>query len=180
MRDCIDLIRSGKIPGPTIDSIHPAANVQDAFRTMQRAQHIGKIVVQMPEDASELESVAPRPIPEFKSDRSYLIVGGLGGLGREVASWMVENGARNLIFLSRSAREGKDNQDFLDELRSQECQVQLVAGSVAKLEDVQQATSKAAQPLAGIIQMSMALKVHSFLFLFSFFFCFQRAPRFHF
>ena len=162
MRDCIDLIRSGKIPGPTIDSIHPAANVQDAFRTMQRAQHIGKIVVQMPEDASELESVAPRPIPEFKSDRSYLIVGGLGGLGREVASWMVENGARNLIFLSRSAREGKDNQDFLDELRSQECQVQLVAGSVAKLEDVQQATSKAAQPLAGIIQMSMALKVHFF------------------
>ncbi|KAK7997611.1 hypothetical protein PG989_005651 [Apiospora arundinis] len=158
LRDCVDLVRSGKIPGPTIDSIHPAANVQDAFRTMQSAQHIGKIVVQMPDDASKLESVAPRPIPEFKSDRSYLIVGGLGGLGRVVASWMVENGARNLVFLSRSAREGPDNQDYLDELRSQVCQVQLVAGSVAKLEDVQQATCKSVQPLAGIIQMSMALK----------------------
>ncbi|KAK8046024.1 polyketide synthase [Apiospora saccharicola] len=153
-----DLARLTEIRPERVISIHPAANIQDAFRTMQGAQHIGKIVVQMPEDASNLESVAPRPIPGFKPDRSYLIVGGLGGLGRVVASWMVENGARNLVFLSRSAREGTDTHDFLDELRSQDCQVQLVAGSVANMADVQQATSKASQPLAGIIQMSMALR----------------------
>ena len=159
MQKCVGLVKSRKIPGPEIDSVHPAANIRDAFRTMQSAKHIGKIIVQMPEDVSQLESSQARPAPKFKPDRSYLLIGGLGGLGRVVASWMVEHGARNLVFLSRSAQEGPETQDFLDELRSQDCQVQLVAGSVVKAEDVQQAVSVPTKPLAGVIQMSMVIKV---------------------
>jgi NAD(P)-dependent dehydrogenase (short-subunit alcohol dehydrogenase family) len=88
-----------------------------------------------------------------------LLVGGLGGLGRSVATWMVENGARNLIFLSRSARDSQENHSFLEELHSQDCQTQLVAGSVSNMSDVQRAINLATKPLAGVIQMSMVLKV---------------------
>jgi hypothetical protein len=38
----------------------------------------------------------------FRPDVAYLIVGGLGGIGRAVANWLVENGARHLVFLSRA------------------------------------------------------------------------------
>jgi NAD(P)-dependent dehydrogenase (short-subunit alcohol dehydrogenase family)/acyl carrier protein len=126
---------------------------------MQTARHIGKIVIKMPDDPLELESIPSKPTPGFRADRSYLLVGGLGGLGRSVATWMVENGARNLIFLSRSARDSQENHSFLEELHSQNCQTQLVAGSVSNMNDVQRAINLAPKPVARVIQMSMVLKV---------------------
>ncbi|ORY69074.1 uncharacterized protein BCR38DRAFT_508552 [Pseudomassariella vexata] len=167
---CVELIRSGAIRGPTISGTFPAAEIQDAYRTMQAAKHIGKIVVEMPDGPRDLdseqggksvmESVGFKPTPLFRSDRSYLLVGGLGGLGRAVATWMVEHGARNLVFLSRSAQEGPEIQGFLADLRSQGCQVLLVVGSVSSMADVQTAvdTATAAQPIAGVINLSMVLK----------------------
>jgi hypothetical protein len=40
---------------------------------------------------------------EFVSDASYLITGGLGGLGLLAARWMVERGARYLVLIGRGA-----------------------------------------------------------------------------
>ena len=40
--------------------------------------------------------------PRFRSDGSYLISGGLSGLGLEVARWMVAGGARRLVLLART------------------------------------------------------------------------------
>ncbi|MEE2781456.1 MAG: SDR family NAD(P)-dependent oxidoreductase [Planctomycetota bacterium] len=42
-----------------------------------------------------------RPL-RFKTDASYLVTGGLGDLGLKVATWMVEQGARQVLLLSRS------------------------------------------------------------------------------
>ncbi|OTA89815.1 hypothetical protein M434DRAFT_398366 [Hypoxylon sp. CO27-5] len=158
MKRCVMYIRSGAIKGPTIASTFSAVQIQDAFRTMQTAMHIGKIVIRMPEDLHVLKCIAPKPTAVFRQDRTYLLVGGLGGLGRATASWMVENGARHLTFLSRSSRKGPETKDFLEELRSQDCRVQLVAGSVNNMADVQQAVQSATMPIAGVINMAMTLK----------------------
>lgn len=159
VKRCVELVQTKAVCGPPIDSVFPAAQIRDAFRHMQTARHIGKIVITLPEDPQELESAVCRPTPAFRSDRSYLLAGGLGGLGRSIATWMVEGGARNLIFLARSARESPETRDFLEELRSQGCWVQLVAGSISNLSDVQRAVNNAAKPLAGIFNLAMVLKV---------------------
>jgi acyl transferase domain-containing protein/acyl carrier protein len=39
----------------------------------------------------------------FRVEATYLITGGLGGLGLEVARWMVEQGARHLVLVGRRA-----------------------------------------------------------------------------
>ena len=70
-----------------------------AFRHMAQARHIGKIVVTQGGGAAEL-----------RSDGSYLITGGMGALGLQVAEWMVGQGVRNLVLVGRreataSARE---------------------------------------------------------------------------
>ncbi|HEY0098201.1 MAG TPA: type I polyketide synthase, partial [Pyrinomonadaceae bacterium] len=39
---------------------------------------------------------------KFRADASYLITGGLGALGLQVARWMVEQGARRLILMGRT------------------------------------------------------------------------------
>jgi epothilone polyketide synthase D len=42
------------------------------------------------------------PIQTLRADASYLLTGGLGGVGRALAGWMVEQGARHLIIVSRN------------------------------------------------------------------------------
>ncbi|KAI1361572.1 putative polyketide synthase [Xylaria arbuscula] len=158
MKRSVQLIQSGAIRAPTIANAFPGSQIQEAFRTMQSAMHIGKIVIKFPKQSTDLQAITPKPTPVFRSDRSYLLVGGLGGLGRAVATWMVEHGARHLIFMSRSAREGVETQDLLNDLRSQDCQVTLVAGSVSSISDVRIVVDVASKPIAGVINMAMVLK----------------------
>ena len=51
-----------------------------------------------------LPTKSPAPLrPSFKSDASYLITGGLGKIGLILARWMVDNGARSLVLVGRTA-----------------------------------------------------------------------------
>ena len=77
--------------------------IEPAFRFMAQGKHIGKVVIQVrPED--ETKSVVKlvahaRSICDPRN--SYVVTGGLGGFGLELAHWLVERGARNLILTSR-------------------------------------------------------------------------------
>ena len=65
-----------------------------AFRYMAQARHIGKIVLAQDGEARARESI--------KSDATYLVTGGLTGLGLLTAEWLVERGARHLALIGRS------------------------------------------------------------------------------
>lgn len=148
----------------TIQPIKPmklfeGTQIIDAFRYMQKGQHIGKIVVTMPENPETLEETATKEKLALRSESSYLLVGGLGGLGRAISTWMVEHGARNLVYLSRSAGKSLEDESFFHELEAQGCLVQCFPGSVTNLDDVKHAVSNATMPIAGVMQMSMVLKV---------------------
>lgn len=74
---------------PVPAEIYPLTEAKTAFRRMQQARHIGKIVVQMP------NPLQPR------GDRSYLITGGLGALGLHTASYLAQLGAGDIVLTSR-------------------------------------------------------------------------------
>ncbi|XP_076294356.1 fatty acid synthase-like isoform X2 [Lasioglossum baleicum] len=94
----------------TDDCIKPLARkifekdeVQAAFRYMAGDKHIGKILIKVGNEKEPLNT----PLlgyPRFYADpdKSYVIVGGLGGLGLEMADWLVIRGAKNLVFTSRN------------------------------------------------------------------------------
>ncbi|KAH0539025.1 putative secondary metabolism biosynthetic enzyme [Glutinoglossum americanum] len=155
---CMDLYRQGSIkPIPSV-TLFPGTKVEDAFRCMQKGQHIGKIVVSMPSDP-DLLPVTPIAHPlSLRPDASYLLPGGLGGLGRAVSVWLAEHGATNLIYLSRSAGRGAGDQAFFKELRGMGCEVKAFAGGVDCVRDVENVISMAAKPIAGVINMSMVLR----------------------
>ncbi len=145
-----------------------AAHVEDAMRYMQKGSHIGKIVVTFPEDPMELEATTHSRDLVLRPDVSYLSIGGLGGLGRSIASWMVEKGARHLIFFSRSAGTVTSEDPYIKELAARGCSVQTFSGSVSNLSDVKSVVSSAAKPIAGVLQASMVLSVsNTFLQLFN-------------
>ncbi|KAI1125429.1 hypothetical protein F5Y10DRAFT_284293 [Nemania abortiva] len=137
--------------------------VENAFRSLQKGQHIGKLVVRLPKDHSLIPAVMARRELELRSDASYLLVGGLGGLGRSVSIWLAEHGARNLIFLSRTATlDDTNTRAFVNELAAMGCGVQLAKGSVASATDVGRVIAEARMPIAGVMQMSMVLRDASY------------------
>ena len=158
----MDFYRQGAIQPIRPTTCFDATQVEDAFRSIQKGQHIGKLVVRIPANHLLLPTAKARDSVSLRSDASYLLVGGLGGLGRSVSTWLVEHGARNLIFLSRSGGgNSSETLAFVEELAAAGCGVQIVAGSVARLEDVRRVISQASVPIAGVIQMSMVLRVRA-------------------
>jgi NAD(P)-dependent dehydrogenase (short-subunit alcohol dehydrogenase family) len=91
----------------------------------------------------------------FDSTATYLITGGLGGLGRSVSTWMAERGARSIIFLSRRAGKSAKDDDFLHELKTLGCRGIAVAGRAEVLDDVRHAVSQAPSPIRGVIHLAM-------------------------
>ena len=75
----------------------PLAQVEAAFSAMMRAAHIGKLVV-LPEQAAAI-----------RAEGSYLVTGGGGGLGPEIAGWLRRRGAGGVVRLVRRAPDGADD-----------------------------------------------------------------------
>lgn len=122
---------------------------------------MGKLVLKMPSDnPSSLECTPVPAVSSFLPDRSYLLVGGLGGIGCLVSSWMVKHGARSLVYLSRTAGDLPEHHAFIRELEAQECEVTCVRGTVTNLADVEKAVLACPRPLSGIIQMAGILRVN--------------------
>ncbi|KAB2570584.1 Hybrid PKS-NRPS synthetase lepA [Lasiodiplodia theobromae] len=160
---CMEFYRRGSIQPIRPIRTFAASEIIETFRYMQKGQHIGKLVVTMPEQQTDVETVPTRSAFKLRSDASYLLCGGLGGLGRAVSNWMVENGARHIIYLSRTAGHTAEDKAFFSELHAQGCRVQAIRGSVAHLKDVERAVREAGKPIAGVMHMSMVLRDRAFL-----------------
>ncbi|XP_075746848.1 fatty acid synthase-like isoform X2 [Rhipicephalus microplus] len=107
-----DFIRSGIASGavrPLDTVLFPCGEVEDAFRFMTSGKHIGKIVLEIKPEESLQACGAPTPLVVeatartwFYEHKSYVITGGLGGFGLELAEWIVNRGCRKLLLTTRS------------------------------------------------------------------------------
>ncbi|OJZ82952.1 hypothetical protein ASPFODRAFT_210761 [Aspergillus luchuensis CBS 106.47] len=150
--------QEGRLQAQLFPRLFEADDIASAFRHMQTGRHIGKIVVKMPEVPHSLKY---KPIEKryiFPPTKSYLLVGGFGGIGRVLATWMVTNGARHLVIMSRSAGQSESDQAYVKELESQGCTVAVVHGSVEDADSVEQAVSASEHELAGVVNLSLVLR----------------------
>lgn len=87
---------------PLNTTIFNADEVEEAFRFMTTGKHIGKVLLRVRNDEKDDESVPLKALNRVYCDpnESYLIVGGLGGFGMELADWLVMRGCRKLILSS--------------------------------------------------------------------------------
>lgn len=78
------------------------------LRYMAAGKHFGKVVLEVkpekepssrPSEVSKLVPAVPRLAA--RSHLVYLITGGLGGLGLELAGWLINRGAKKLVLTSR-------------------------------------------------------------------------------
>lgn len=90
---------------------------------------------------------------QLKADATYLITGGLGGIGLLVAQWMVEHGAKHLVLVGRS-KPNEAAQATLRALEETGTQVVVVQADISQEEQVTSLLTQiktSVPPLRGVI-----------------------------
>ncbi|MFZ2725738.1 MAG: type I polyketide synthase, partial [Methylococcaceae bacterium] len=147
------------LPYTTFD----ANQVIDAFRYMQQARQIGKIVVTYEQGIRSKASVKALPVAPLKlsANASYLITGGLTGFGLKTAQWLADKGAGALILLSRTGKASAEDQPIIDNLIAQGVSVLCASCDVsdkAALQTILNDAEKTLPPLKGIIHAAMVIE----------------------
>ncbi|MGB3298648.1 MAG: L-histidine N(alpha)-methyltransferase, partial [Phormidesmis sp.] len=144
---------------PNCDRTFPISKAPSAFRYMQQAQHIGKIVLDVARSTEPSALNAESPV--VTADGTYLITGGTGGLGLATAEWLVEQGARHLALLSRRGLAKNSAVDsWIEQCAETGVEVSVIAADVANREQLASAiaTAKATlPPLKGIVHAAGVL-----------------------
>ncbi len=127
----------------------PVRKIRDAFRYMQQAKHIGKVVI----------TFDPHQDQAVRSDSAYLVTGGLGGLGLTVARTLVEQGARCLVLSGRSGLASDSVRQAVADLEHKGAEVKIVKGDVSDRADAKRLVDACSDmaPLRGIIHAAGVL-----------------------
>src|SRR5581483_1193734 len=86
-------------------------DIPSALSHLQKASHIGKLVLIYPEQNGGGEW--KERICLFNDRSTYIIAGGGGGIGFETGKWMVTQGAKNIVLCGRNLPK-KENQKIIE------------------------------------------------------------------
>ncbi len=138
--------------------VFEGANVQDAFRLMQRSGHIGKILVK-PESPDAI--LVPPQVDglSFDQEGAHIVVGGLGGFGGEVAYWLADHGAKRITLTSRTGIPGDTHRQIIRTLADKGVEVRPHKCDITDKSQVQQllGSLRSEMPIKGIIHAAMVL-----------------------
>ncbi|KAL4883330.1 polyketide synthase [Aspergillus karnatakaensis] len=159
LENCMQLASEGKIRAVHPVTVFPISEVERAFRFMQAGKHTGKVVIK-PNPSDVIKAISRRPENLLRDDSSYIIVGGLGGIGQSLARWMLKQGAKNLIILSRSGSNHPRAGELAEDLAQAGCKVLMPECDISNADAVTRAIDDAAvalPPIRGIVQGAMVL-----------------------
>jgi NADPH:quinone reductase-like Zn-dependent oxidoreductase/SAM-dependent methyltransferase len=140
-------------------------NTFSAGQIVQAFQHISDtnnhaVVVFDSEDEIVLTRKTKSAL-HLDPNASYVIPGGTGGIGRSMARWCADRGARNLILLSRSGAKSEAAQELVASLTAQGVHVEALAcdtADEATLRAVLDDCLTRMPPIKGCMQSSGAYK----------------------
>ena len=127
---------------PLPQTVWPLSDIRSAMGVMRDARHVGKNVLRMPPLAGSL-----------RQDRTYLVTGGMGGLGCAVARWLAENGAGAIVVNGRRDPDAVA-EEVIRALRESGVDVRVEVADVtdfAALDDMLARIDADLPPLGGVI-----------------------------
>lgn len=97
------------------------------------------------------------PVP-LDPEGTYVLVGGLGGLGKAVAGLMADRGARNLLFLSRSGAKNSEDFTFLQSLADRGVKALALHVDICNEDNLRQTLDHANMPgIKGAVQCAAVI-----------------------
>ena len=146
LRQTVAAVAEGTLK-PLPATVFPATDAPAAFRRMQSARHIGKLVV----------TFGSSPI---RADGTYLVTGGLSGLGLAAAEKLAACGARHLALLGRGAPTPR-SADRIAALTQSGTDVTVLRADVADEESLAGALAELrarGRPLRGVLHAAGVLR----------------------
>ena len=128
---------------PLIHSRWPLAEAGPALGFMRAARHLGKIVV----------TANPLARGRLRQDRTYLVTGGLGGIGCAVAEWLADRGAGTIVLNGRRDPDA-EARETIEALRRKGIRVEVELADVtdvAALDAMLARMDAELPPLGGVI-----------------------------
>ncbi|MDT5141986.1 MAG: hypothetical protein QOI79_1323, partial [Mycobacterium sp.] len=129
-----------------VDQVVAAPRGEDQFALRDQAVYVPRLVRQ---------EVQPSATPlELRADATYLVTGGLGSIGLEIAGYLAAHGARYLVLTGRRSPSDAAQLRIAALGEQHGCEFQVVAADVADAHEVARllATVRAElPPLAGIV-----------------------------
>ncbi|KAK1238577.1 hypothetical protein MKX07_004153 [Trichoderma sp. CBMAI-0711] len=124
-----------------LEQVFDVGSLKDALLYLQRTPSAGLVTVTAAKDGSStvrvLNDNTTKPLQAaLDSEGTYLLVGGLGGLGRSIAELLVQSGARHLAFMSRSGAASDATKSFLKGLQSRGVNAQAYAVDICDKSDL--------------------------------------------
>uniref|UniRef100_A0A8C3MLL2 Fatty acid synthase n=1 Tax=Geospiza parvula TaxID=87175 RepID=A0A8C3MLL2_GEOPR len=159
-------IRNGVVK-PLKSSVFNKEEVEAAFRFMAQGKHIGKVIIKVQEEEKEYPLRKSEPVKISAISRtscpptkSYIITGGLGGFGLELAQWLVERGAQKIILTSRSGIRTGYQAKRVQEWKALGIKVLVSTSDIGTLEGTQQLIEEALKlgPVGGIFNLAVVLR----------------------
>ena len=135
-------------------TLFTAERVEEAFRFMQQAKQIGKVVVTYPRAPKSTTHRFKADVTLQLSDQGiYLVTGGLSGFGFRTAQWLVEKGATSLAVISRSGQLSETVRSQLNKWQRQGINVQTAACDITDAQALKRCLDDLTQdqPLIGIV-----------------------------
>ncbi len=130
LRKVYELVGDGVLPVPE-HTVCPLADAATAIRTMSAAEHTGKLVVSVPRSGHTRVVVPPTRARVFRRDGSYIVTGGVGGLGLFLAAVMASGGCGRIVLTSRS-QPNPQAQRTIARLRSNGADIVVECGNISE------------------------------------------------
>ena len=142
LKQVLARIAAGEL-APLMHTRWPLAETSAAMDFMRAARHIGKIVLTMP----------PLGNGRLRQDGTYLVTGGMGGIGTALAEWLVERGAGTVVLNGRRPPDAQAEK-AIGALRARGFRIEIEIADVtdtAALDAMLARMDGALPPLAGVI-----------------------------
>ncbi len=142
LREVLARMAKGEL-APLRHTIWPMAETSVAMGYMRAARHIGKIVLTTPALGAG----------RLRRDGTYLVTGGLGGIGVELAAWLAERGAGTVVLNGRRAPDAAA-EEAIEALRARGFRIRVEIADVtdtAALDAMLKRMDGTLPPLAGVI-----------------------------
>ncbi|PKX89349.1 putative polyketide synthase [Aspergillus novofumigatus IBT 16806] len=158
--DVMRMFRAGHIRGSNASAAYSISDMLDALNALRSKDLDSIIIAAKPEDLVKV--IVPKPQAALlHPDASYILVGGLGGIGRATALWMADNGARTLIFVNRSGPSSQAAQETARDLKQKGVRAIVHACDISDSKQVEKMVTELernAPPIRGVIQSAMVLR----------------------
>ena len=152
LRKVYQLVGDGALPVPE-HTIYPMAEAATAIRAISAAEHTGKLVLTVPRGDRVPVVVPPARVPVFRPDGSYIVTGGMGGLGLFLAAAMASAGCGRIVLTSRSAPNAQAEKTIA-RLRANGADIVVECGNIAEPETAGRlvgAATATGLPLRGVL-----------------------------